>query len=73
MHHAESQRADKAFVALNCAAIPESLIESELFGYRGGSFTGARKAYRASCNRLMAVRCSSMKSAICPWRCRRGY
>ncbi len=42
VHHA-SQRADKAFIALNCAAIPESLIESELFGYRGGSFTGARK------------------------------
>ncbi|MBV6824090.1 sigma-54-dependent Fis family transcriptional regulator [Pseudomonas sp. PD9R] len=42
VHHA-SQRAGKAFVALNCAAIPESLIESELFGYRGGSFTGARK------------------------------
>ncbi|MNS22218.1 Acetoin catabolism regulatory protein [compost metagenome] len=42
LHHA-SQRAEKAFVALNCAAIPESLIESELFGYRGGSFTGARK------------------------------
>ncbi|WP_339530190.1 sigma-54-dependent Fis family transcriptional regulator [Pseudomonas mucidolens] len=42
VHHA-SQRAEQAFVALNCAAIPESLIESELFGYRGGSFTGARK------------------------------
>ncbi len=42
VHHA-SQRAGKAFVALNCAAIPESLIESELFGYRGGSFTGALK------------------------------
>ncbi|QZP33771.1 sigma-54-dependent Fis family transcriptional regulator [Pseudomonas sp. DR48] len=41
--HQASQRAEKAFVALNCAAIPESLIESELFGYRGGSFTGARK------------------------------
>ncbi|PTT05565.1 sigma-54-dependent Fis family transcriptional regulator, partial [Pseudomonas sp. HMWF006] len=41
--HQASQRAGKAFVALNCAAIPESLIESELFGYRGGSFTGARK------------------------------
>ncbi|MGY2236112.1 sigma-54-dependent Fis family transcriptional regulator [Pseudomonas gingeri] len=41
--HQSSQRAEKAFVALNCAAIPESLIESELFGYRGGSFTGARK------------------------------
>ncbi|MFJ4374284.1 sigma-54-dependent Fis family transcriptional regulator [Pseudomonas japonica] len=42
VHHA-SQRASKPFVALNCASIPESLIESELFGYRGGSFTGARK------------------------------
>ncbi|MBT1264116.1 sigma-54-dependent Fis family transcriptional regulator [Pseudomonas sp. VS40] len=41
--HRASQRTDKAFVALNCAAIPESLIESELFGYRGGSFTGALK------------------------------
>ncbi len=41
--HQTSSRAGKAFVALNCAAIPESLIESELFGYRGGSFTGARK------------------------------
>jgi sigma-54 dependent transcriptional regulator, acetoin dehydrogenase operon transcriptional activator AcoR len=41
--HQGSLRRDKAFIALNCAAIPESLIESELFGYRGGSFTGARK------------------------------
>ena len=41
--HQASQRANKPFVALNCAAIAESLIESELFGYRGGSFTGALK------------------------------
>jgi len=41
--HQASQRAGKPFIALNCASIPESLIESELFGYRGGSFTGARK------------------------------
>ncbi|MBX9912990.1 MAG: sigma-54-dependent Fis family transcriptional regulator, partial [Pseudomonadaceae bacterium] len=41
--HQSSSRAGKTFVALNCAAIPENLIESELFGYRGGSFTGARK------------------------------
>ncbi|WP_449430039.1 sigma-54-dependent Fis family transcriptional regulator [Pseudomonas putida] len=41
--HQASQRRGKPFVAINCASIPESLIESELFGYRGGSFTGARK------------------------------
>lgn len=41
--HQASSRAGNAFVALNCAAIPENLIESELFGYRGGSFTGALK------------------------------
>ncbi|TAM38791.1 MAG: sigma-54-dependent Fis family transcriptional regulator [Rhodanobacter sp.] len=40
--HDSSQRADKPFVAVNCAAIPESLIESELFGYMPGTFTGAR-------------------------------
>jgi transcriptional regulator of acetoin/glycerol metabolism len=41
--HQASLRSSQPFVALNCASIPESLIESELFGYRGGSFTGARK------------------------------
>jgi DNA-binding NtrC family response regulator len=39
--HAESQRADGPFVPINCGAIPESLIESELFGHEKGSFTGA--------------------------------
>lgn len=39
--HQQSLRAEKPFVAVNCGALPESLIESELFGHRKGSFTGA--------------------------------
>lgn len=39
--HAASQRSGKSFVAVNCAAIPETLIESELFGHLPGSFSGA--------------------------------
>lgn len=41
--HTSSNRADKPFVAINCSAIPGELLESELFGYKKGTFTGAYK------------------------------
>ncbi|MDE2060756.1 MAG: sigma-54-dependent Fis family transcriptional regulator, partial [candidate division NC10 bacterium] len=44
--HASSPRAPKPFIAVNCGAIPRELIESELFGYEEGTFTGARKGGR---------------------------
>jgi sigma-54 dependent transcriptional regulator, acetoin dehydrogenase operon transcriptional activator AcoR len=41
--HGDSERAGQPFVSVNCASIPDTLIESELFGYEEGAFTGARK------------------------------
>lgn len=43
MIHASSARADSVFIAVNCGAIPENLVESEFFGYKKGSFTGAHQ------------------------------
>ena len=45
--HAASRRSQNNFVALNCAALPENLLESELFGYVEGAFTGAAKGGKA--------------------------
>ncbi len=45
--HAGSPRATKSFLAINCAALPENLLESELFGYEDGAFTGASRGGKA--------------------------
>jgi len=42
--HRQSNRADKPFIAINCAAIPDNMLEATLFGYEKGAFTGAYKA-----------------------------
>ena len=66
--HYNSLRANKPFIKVSCAALPDSLIESELFGYEKGAFTGAQPRRRAASSWPKAARCSSTKSATSTWR-----
>lgn len=68
--HELSDRADKPFIAVNCGAIPENLMESEFFGYKKGSFTGADQDRLGFSNTLTAVLCSLTKLPICRLPCR---
>ena len=61
--HLMSRRRDGNFVKVNCAAIPETLMESELFGYEKGAFTGALRT---------GERCCWTRSASCPCPCRQS-
>jgi Nif-specific regulatory protein len=67
--HERSARAKKAFVAVNCAALPESVIESELFGHERGAFTGAQELRRgrfelADCGTLFLDEIGELSQAV---------
>jgi DNA-binding NtrC family response regulator len=67
--HSESARADRAFVAVNCAALPHGLVESTLFGHEKGAFTGATQRVpgafeRADCGTLLLDEISEMDLAL---------
>ncbi len=72
--HQESPRREAPFVRLNCAAIPETLLESELFGYVEGAFTGAKKGGQAGKFELAeGGTLFWTKLAICLMPCKRNY
>jgi transcriptional regulator with PAS, ATPase and Fis domain len=68
--HQAGPRRDGPFVAVNCAAIPETLLEAELFGYERGAFTDARQAKPGLFQTATGARCSSTRSACSPRPCR---
>jgi formate hydrogenlyase transcriptional activator len=66
--HKGSQRAGQPLINVNCAAIPQSLIASELFGHEKGAFTGALQRRVAALKQRTAERSFSTRSASFPWR-----
>lgn len=64
--HSFSKRKDKPFITVNCGAIPEGIIESELFGHQKGAFTVQLNHVQDILKWRIKVLYSLMKSAICP-------
>ena len=71
--HAYSDRSQGPFLAINCAAIPDTLLESELFGYERGAFSGAVEARPGKFESHREVRCFLTRSVTCPSSCKRSY
>jgi transcriptional regulator of acetoin/glycerol metabolism len=61
--HYESSRQEKPFVAINCSAIPETLMEAELFGHEKGAFTDAKQMKKGCSRPPTAARCFWTRSA----------
>ena len=64
--HRAGPRASGPFVDINCAAIPETLLEAEMFGYERGAFTDARQSKPGLFQLAHVGRCSSTRSACSP-------
>ena len=71
--HYASERRDAPYLAINCAALPANLIESELFGYEKGAFTDAKPEKKDFLNKQTAGRFFSMKSAKWMLRCKQNF
>ncbi|EQD63772.1 two component, sigma54 specific, transcriptional regulator, Fis family, partial [mine drainage metagenome] len=65
--HANSAVRAGPFVVVNCGALPENLLEAELFGAEAGAYTGATRARAAASSRPMLARCFWTRSATCRW------
>ena len=67
--HFHSNRRSEAFIPLNCGAIPESLLESELFGYKQGAFTGATRTNSSNnkwfCKKYLFIHSAVFLSVVC--------
>jgi transcriptional regulator with GAF, ATPase, and Fis domain len=68
--HANGDRAQRPFISVNCGAIPENLLESELFGHCKGAFTGAVNDRKGKFESAHTGTIFLERSASCRWRAR---